>query len=75
MPLVGRRRVPFPLEHMPQMPPAVGAQYLRPRHAERLVRVAHDGPGDAVKVRGPAAARLELVRRFVERGVASEKGK
>ncbi len=74
MPLIRRRRVTLPLEHMPQMPAALGARDLRARHAEGAVRVADDGAGDAVEIRGPAAAGLELVRGPVEGGVAAGAG-
>ncbi len=74
MPLIRRRRVPLPLEHMPQMPAALGARDLGARHAEGAVRVADNGAGDAVEVGGPAAAGLELVRGAVEGGVAGGAG-
>ena len=70
MPLVRRRGIALPLEHMAQVAAALAAQDLRPRHAERRVRVPGHGAGDGVEVGGPAAAGLELVRRAVERGVA-----
>lgn len=74
MPLIRRRRVPLPLEHMPQMAPAVAAHDLSAGHAEGAVGVADDGAGDAVEVGGPAAAGLELVGGAVERGGAGGAG-
>lgn len=74
VPLVRRRRVPLPLEHMPQVPAAVGADDLGALHAERGVEVPVDRPGDAVVVGGPAAAGLELVRGAVQGGVAAGAG-
>ena len=70
MPLIRRRRVPFPLEHVAQVAPARAAGDLGARHAERRVRVPGHGAGEAVEVGGPAAAGLELVRRAVEGRVA-----
>lgn len=70
MPLVRRRRVPLPFEHVAQMPPAFRADDLRARHAERAVGVAGDGAGEGVEVGGPAAAGFELVRGAVEGRVA-----
>lgn len=74
MPLVRRRRVPLPLEHVAQVPAALGADDLRARHAERAVGVAGDGAGEGVEVGGPAAAGFELVRGAVERGGAGGAG-
>lgn len=74
MPLVRRRRVPFALENMSQMSAAVTAHNLRPLHAERTVRVPRHRAGDAVKVRGPAASRLELVVCLVQGRVAPGAG-
>ena len=71
MPLIRRRRIPLPLEHMPQMPSALTAHNLRARHAERTIGVPGHGAGDVVKVGGPAAAGLELVVGFVEGGAAA----
>lgn len=52
------------------MSSTVTAHNLRPLHAERAVRVSRHRAGDVVEVRGPAAARFELVVRLVERRVA-----
>lgn len=70
MPLVRRRRVAFPLEHVAQVAPAPAAGDFGARHAERGVGVAGDGAGEGVEVGGPAAAGFELVRRAVEGRVA-----
>lgn len=74
MALVGRRGEALALEHMSKVATAVGAYNLRPRHAKRLVLMSGDGAGEAVKVGGPAAARLELVVGLVERRVAAGAG-
>lgn len=74
MPLIRRRRVPFPLKHMPEMPPAVRAHNLRPLHPERAVRMPDHGARDGVEIRGPPAPGLELVGGAVERGGAGGAG-
>lgn len=56
---------------MAQMATAVGADNFGARHAKSTVLVASDGSGDAVKVGGPAATRLELVIGPVKRCAAS----
>lgn len=66
MPLIRRRRIPFPLEHMAQMAPAITAHNLGALHAERAIRMPRHGPRDAVEIRRPAATRFELVRGEVE---------
>lgn len=71
MALVGGRRVALALEDVAQVAAAVGAHNLCALHAQRAVDVALDGARQAVKVGGPAAARLELVRRRVERRFAA----
>jgi len=71
MPLVCRRRVPFALEDMAEVAPAVGAHNLGAQHAMRAVLVPLHGARDAVEVGRPAAARLELVRGLVERRVTA----
>ena len=70
MPLIRRRRIPLPLEHMPQMPSALRACDLRPLHPKSAVRVPGHGAGDAVEVGGPTAAGFKLVGSCVEGGVA-----
>jgi len=74
MPLVRRVRITLPLEHMSQMAPTVCAHNLCPRHAERAVSVSCHCAGNVVKVRRPAAARLEFVVGFVEGCVATGTG-
>ena len=71
MPLVRRRIVPLAFKHMPQMAPAIRAHDLRPLHPKRRIRVPRHRPRDAVKVRRPPASGLELVRRLVQRRLAS----
>ena len=70
MPLVRRRRVPLPLEHVAQMPAAAAAGDFGAGHAEGGVGVAGHGAGEGVEVGGPAAAGFALVGRAVEGGVA-----
>jgi hypothetical protein len=67
MPLIRRRLIPLPLKHMTQMPATIRTDYLRPRRAHRPIRAPLYGSRDAVEVRGPSAARCELVRGCVER--------
>lgn len=55
---------------MAQVTAAVGADNLSPDGAEASVLVPGDGAGDAVEIRRPAAARVELVRCLVDRRVA-----
>lgn len=71
MPLIRRRLIPLALEHVPEVAAAVRAHDLGALHAERAVRVALDGARHGVEEGGPAAARLELVRRLVQRRVAA----
>ncbi len=59
---------------MTQMSSTTTTNNLRPTHAERAIGVPGDGAGDAVEIGGPAAAGFELVRGFVERGVAAGAG-
>lgn len=66
MSLIGRRREALALEHMAQVPPAVGAYNLCAHREHGAVLVAHNGAGNAVKVSGPPAAAAELVRGLVE---------
>lgn len=70
MPLVRRRVIALPLEHMAQMPPAVGAHDLGAHHAVGAVLVPRHRAGDAVEVGRPAAPGRELVPRRVQRRVA-----
>ncbi len=67
MPLIRRRRIPLALKNMPQMASTVTAHNLRPLHPKRPVHVPRHRPRDAVEIRRPPAAGLELVRRLVER--------
>jgi hypothetical protein len=55
---------------MPQMPTALCAHNLRPRHAKRAIRVPHNRARHRIEERRPAAARLELVLCGVEGRVA-----
>jgi len=56
------------------MSAAVGAHNLRPLHAETRVRVSRHRAGEAVEVRRPAAAGLELVVCFVQGCVTGSTG-
>jgi hypothetical protein len=69
--LISRRRIALTLEDVAQVAAAVGAHNLGALHAQRVVDVALDGAGQAVKIGRPAAARLELVRCLVERRLAA----
>jgi hypothetical protein len=71
VPFVSGGWIPFALEHVAQVPSAVRAHDLCPRHAEAVVLVAGDSSRDAVEIRRPAAAGLELVVRLVQRGTAA----
>lgn len=64
----------FPLENVPEMAAAVGADNLGPRHAKGVVLVARHRAGDAVKVGRPATARLELVVGLVQRRITASAG-
>lgn len=74
MSLIRGRRVPLALEDMAQVTTTVGAHNLDALHAESAIGVSCDGAGDAVKVRGPSAARLEFVVGLVDRRVAPRAG-
>lgn len=74
MPLVRRRVEPFSLKHVAQVPAAVAAHDLGPRHAKGAVLVPRHGARDAVEIGRPAAARVELVRGLVKRRVAAGAG-
>lgn len=74
MALIRRHRESLALENMTQVAAAVGADNLGSDSAEASVLVPGDGAGDAVEIRRPAAARVELVRCLVERRVACSAG-
>lgn len=74
MPLIRRRLIPLPLEHMPQMPSAIITHNLRPFHPKRTVGEPLHGARDRVKVCGPATAGLKFMVGFVERRVAAGAG-
>jgi hypothetical protein len=74
VPLVRRRRVPLPLEHVAQVAAAARAHDLGALHAEGAVAPAQDGPGHGVEEGRPAAAAAELVRGAVEGRVAPGAG-
>lgn len=71
MAFVGRGGEPLALEDVAQVPAAVGADDLDALHEHAGVLEALDGARDAVKVGGPAAAAVELVRRLVQGRVAT----
>lgn len=71
MSLIRRRRESLALEDVPQMPAAIRAHNLNPRHAQRAILVAGNGARHAVKVRRPAASGFELVIGLIQRSLAS----
>lgn len=71
MTLISGRRVPFTLKDMTKMPATVAANNLGSLHSETAIDMSLDSSRDGVKVRRPAAARLELVICLVERSVAA----
>lgn len=71
VPLVRRRRIALALEDVTQMSSAIGTDDLSPRHPELVVFESFHGARDVVEVCRPTAAALELVRGFVQRGVAT----
>lgn len=74
MPLILLPPEPLPLEHMPQVPPAVRARNLRPHHAQRAVLEALHRAGERLEVGGPPAVRVELLRGLVQRRGAAGAG-
>lgn len=50
-----RRRHPLPLEHVPEVTPALPAHDLHPPHAVGVVRLGDDGALEALVERWPAA--------------------
>jgi hypothetical protein len=61
---------PFAFENVAQMASTIAADDLYALHAKRIVDMSSDSSGNRVKIRGPAAARAELVAGLVERGTA-----
>lgn len=55
MSLIGRRRVSFTLEDMPQVSATIAADNLRPRHTERIIGMSCHSAGNRIEVRGPTA--------------------
>ena len=74
MPLISRCRIPFPFEDMTKVATAVAAHYFRSLHAKCTVCMSRDCAWDGVEICRPAAARLELVIRFVKRHIATGTG-
>lgn len=74
MSLVRWRRISLSLEDMAKMTPAIAAHNLRPLHAKTFVRVSCHCAWDGIEIGGPATARLELLRRFVQGGIAGGAG-
>jgi len=74
MPLVRRRGVTLSLEDVSQVATAITTHNLRPRHPEGAVRVSRHSAGDTIEVCGPSTAGFELVRGFVQGGVAGGAG-
>jgi hypothetical protein len=67
VPFIRWRIISLALEHMAQVPTTITAHDLCPLHTKRAVSVPCHRAGDAVKVRRPAAATLELMVGLVER--------
>ena len=74
MSLVRRRGIAFAFEDMPQMPATLAAHNFGPGHAKRAISVPGHSAGDAIEIRRPAAAGLELVGGLVERRIAGSTG-
>jgi hypothetical protein len=70
MPLIRRRRKPFSLENMAQMPSTVATHNLRALNAKRPVDMARHSARNRIKVGRPAASRLEFGVCLVYRRVA-----
>lgn len=68
MPLVGRGRVALALEDMTEMAAAIRTDNLGSLHAEAAIGVSGHGTRQAVKIRRPPTAGLELVVGLVQRG-------
>ena len=71
MPLISRVVVSFTLEHMSKMSSTITANDLRPLHAESTICMPCNRTRDVVEVRGPSAARLELMFRRVKRCITA----
>lgn len=74
MPLIRRRRVPLPLEHMSQMPTTVRTHNLNAFHPKRAIRVSRHGARYGIEESRPAAAGFEFVIGGIERRVAARAG-
>lgn len=74
MPLILGVSKSLALEDMPKMSTAVVANNLRPHHAQPRIGSLSDCARDGIPEGGPAAARVELVVRFVEGRVAAGAG-
>lgn len=64
-------RKPLALKHVSKMPLASGAKYFDAAHAKGVVRLTHNGPGDLIVERRPSATAIKLVRRAIQRRVAT----
>ena len=74
MPLIRRCGISFSLKNMPQMTPAIVAHDLCPFHPERIIHEPLHCTGNGVKISGPTASGLELVRCLVQRCVTGGAG-
>lgn len=74
MALIRRRWESLSLENMAQVAAAVGADNFGSDGAKASVLVPGNRAGDAIKICRPTAARVELVRRLVERRIACSAG-
>lgn len=71
MALIRGSRVPFTLEDVAKMTPAVAADNLGALHPEGVIHMSLHGARDRVEIGRPATARLELVVCLVERSIAA----
>lgn len=71
MALVGGSGEALTLEDMTKMATAVMTRDLDALHSEATVDVAVNSPGDGVEESRPAATRVKLCRRLVQRRVAT----
>ena len=71
VPLIRRCRISFSLEHVPQMPTAIRADDLRPRHTKRVILMPRHSARQGVEIRGPSAAGREFVGGLVKRRTAA----
>jgi hypothetical protein len=74
MALIRWRRESLSLKNVAQVAAAVGADDFSPHRTKASVLMSSHCARDAVEIRRPAAARVELVSGFVERRIAGSAG-